>query len=416
MNDRHRRQKICFGPVGQCLVRAILILSLIGVSSLALAQRPLPQTIIFADLPATTLDASPLSLSARASSMLEVSFYSLTLNTCSVNRNLLTLIRTGVCRVIARQEGNERYRRAFGVMHYFMVRPGRDRNPASGAGVKSGDKGHMEQPGVSPEITPKTSPTQPSTDPSVTPSIPPEIPSAKPIINPITDDTSGSGVKEEFYAIVTDQNHTPRQLIDADDRVVWDWNGEPFGSASPIINPGVKGDFVFNLRFPGQYFDAETHLHYNYYREYDSSMGRYVESDPIGLNGGINTYAYGLGNPISNTDPTGLFVPLVIPFVCAAGGCETLLAAGAAAALWWQQHHPITNNGTGVPEQSWPTFPPFDPTNTSGADKEAREQCHAAYTAQIEACKMTTSTPKAREACYARAANEYGQCIKKGCR
>jgi RHS repeat-associated protein len=65
---------------------------------------------------------------------------------------------------------------------------------------------------------------------------------------------------------------------------------------------------VNNLRFPGQYFDAETGLHYNYHRVYDPETGRYLQPDPTGIRGGRNhLYVYAGGNPVIWIDPWGLF-------------------------------------------------------------------------------------------------------------
>jgi RHS repeat-associated protein len=68
--------------------------------------------------------------------------------------------------------------------------------------------------------------------------------------------------------------------------------------------------FVYNPHYPGQYYDSETWKFYNYARDYDPQVGRYVESDPIGLHGGINTYGYALQNPVTWMDPTGRDVTL----------------------------------------------------------------------------------------------------------
>jgi RHS repeat-associated protein len=93
---------------------------------------------------------------------------------------------------------------------------------------------------------------------------------------------------------------------------VWRWDQqEPFGANVADENPSGLGAFEFPLRFPGQYFDKETNLHYNYFRDYDPGLGAYKQSDPVGLDGGLNTYAYVSSQPLTAIDPEGLQVRLM---------------------------------------------------------------------------------------------------------
>ena len=118
-----------------------------------------------------------------------------------------------------------------------------------------------------------------------------------------------------LYYIHTDHLGTPRLVTDQTQTVVWRWVSDPFGEAAPSQDPDGDGiPFVLDLRFPGQYYDAETGRHYNYFRDYDPATGRYVQSDPIGLVGGLNTYLYANGNPVRYADPEGLaaFLPAAV--------------------------------------------------------------------------------------------------------
>jgi len=81
---------------------------------------------------------------------------------------------------------------------------------------------------------------------------------------------------------------------------VWAWAPDAFGNGSP------SGAATVNLRMPGQFYDAESSLFYNWNRYYNPSTGRYISSDPIGLEGGINTFLYAAASPVMLIDPEGL--------------------------------------------------------------------------------------------------------------
>lgn len=133
---------------------------------------------------------------------------------------------------------------------------------------------------------------------------------------------AGAGASQKLYFVEPDALGTPRVVIDptrgATGTTVWKWDlaGDAFGTTAPNQDPdGDATQFVFNLRFPGQRYDSASGLNYNYFRDYDAITGRYLESDPIGLDGGITSYSYVGSRPLVWIDRAGL-VPNVLEISC----------------------------------------------------------------------------------------------------
>nr|MDA3832102.1 hypothetical protein [Spirochaetales bacterium] len=138
------------------------------------------------------------------------------------------------------------------------------------------------------------------------------------------------GNRDHIYYLHTDAMGTPRLATNDKQQVVWRWNADAFGVAGQVTgqDPDDRHDhdrrdhdrhdrdrhehgddahpIQMNLRYPGQYYDQETGLFYNWNRYYDPNTGRYGRSDPIGLMGGGNTYTYVNGNPLNWVDSNGL--------------------------------------------------------------------------------------------------------------
>ena len=107
---------------------------------------------------------------------------------------------------------------------------------------------------------------------------------------------SGAGT----YWFINDHLGAPRAVINDSGQTVWKAAYLPFGKAEVLVDTIEN-----NFRLPGQYYDAETGLHYNMFRYYDPDTGRYITADPVGLNGGLNLFAYAGGDPVNAIDLDG---------------------------------------------------------------------------------------------------------------
>lgn len=110
----------------------------------------------------------------------------------------------------------------------------------------------------------------------------------------------GAIKNHQIFYIHNDHLQTPRFATNSVGNIIWQWRSDAFGNAPS------KGELKLNLRLPGQYYDEESGLHYNYFRDYDPKTGRYMQSDPLGAAAGPNSYNYAEGNPLKWVDPFGL--------------------------------------------------------------------------------------------------------------
>ncbi|MFG3254530.1 putative T7SS-secreted protein [Streptomyces sp. NPDC048172] len=147
----------------------------------------------------------------------------------------------------------------------------------------------------------------------------------------LTDATSQREMDARFYAIVTDLVGTPTELVDELGEVAWHTRTTLWGTTTWNRDATAHTP----LRFPGQYHDPETGLHYNYHRHYDPDTARYATPDPLGLSPSPNPSTY-VDNPYAWTDPMGLAPK------CGAGDLEESRRRNSRVAHTLDEHVHVT--------------------------------------------------------------------------
>jgi RHS repeat-associated protein len=178
------------------------------------------------------------------------------------------------------------------------------------------------------------------------------------------------GTNGTLYYVHSDRLNTPQLVTNSSQTSVWGTTYQPYGTT-----PSIVSGITQNLRLPGQNIDAETGFYYNLNRDYMPNIGRYLETDPIGLGGGLNTYAYGKNNPLKFTDRSGKN-----PVVIAVG--VGVFAAGAYAGYINSPQHPYTGAFIGG---SAAVAALFAAPEVAGAYVEVAATARMGQTAQIAA-------------------------------
>jgi RHS repeat-associated protein len=179
-----------------------------------------------------------------------------------------------------------------------------------------------------------------------------------------TGTAGANNIAISLYNVSTDQLGAPRIITrQSDEALAWRWDSaEAFGATAPDQNPSSLGTFTFNQRLPGQVFDEESGLFQNWNREYNSRIGRYMQSDPIGLAGGINTFSYVGGTPVGVADRTGL--QACAPMMTPTGPMCVPLPAPVVPIAPYDRGSPVVAPNLRLPDFKMPPNPTLIMTKT----------------------------------------------------
>ncbi len=160
-------------------------------------------------------------------------------------------------------------------------------------------------------------------------------------------DSQGNHVGTEITYLHTDQLGAPRVGTSPSQVITWRNYADAFGQAL------LTGSATVRLRLPGQIDYGLAGIYYNYKRDYDSNTGRYLQSDPIGLDGGLNTYGYALQNPLRYIDPSGESAVYFIPAIAIGAGACAILACELAGIDICKAQNPGWESSTTIERKYW---------------------------------------------------------------